>query len=265
MKTRLFVFLIIFLLKTVDVSANLRAPLNISHSPSSNFYHLTNDAEVLQENMTLECDWQFCDVSVDYFVELARPISATVDFIIPKEVTISAKVDKTFVAVQKKSVPFGNDPREKDREIKDFSEKTDGLFKASLPLSVNKGQHQISINYQQPLSQEEVDYGYFSEGYFIGVFQYELWPLNEWKIAADFKFELTVNLKEELLGDWWDSLFSEVNMTCFTVTFTQCEDNETMCRTLKPLNASVASSRLQFQKQLKAPLPDRLVCRISPE
>ena len=269
MKTSVLLIFVMLLLKTVDSPANLRAPQNISRSPSSALYQLAKDARVLGEDMNVECDWQFCEVSVKYIIEVDRQLSASVDFMIPEEVDVAVKVGKSSVVVQKKSVSYGTDRREKDREVKQYPENFDALFQASFPVSLAQGKHEILINYRQPLSLEEVGYGYFSEGYFVGVFQYELWPLNEWDIAPDFRLDLNVNLKADLLNDWWDSLFNDASVNCFTTTFKQCDSGrgsvDEICRTVKPLDSSEDVGGLAVKHQFRAPLPDRLFCKISPE
>ncbi len=265
---QVFAEAVILMLISIESSANLRAPLNIPRSPSSALYQLTKDAQVLHEQMTVECDWQICDVAVKYLIETDKPISATVDFMIPNETNVSAKVGQNAVAVQKKSVAYGKDPREQDREVMQFfKEKTNTVFKATFPLAVAKGRHEISINYRQPLAQEEKGYGYFSKGYYVGVFQYELWPLNEWRVSKDFQLDLSV--QSNAATSWWDSLFSSASINCFTVTFGRCEGSQeaidNSCKTVKPLASATDSAHLVIKEQIHAPLPDRLFCKISPE
>ena len=270
MKTGILAIFATLLLTSTDSNANLRAPLNIPRSPSSALYQITNDTRVLQEKMTVDCDWQNCDVEVKYLIETNKPISASVDFMIPAEADISVKIGQNPVPVQKKSVPYGKDPREQDREVRQFFDKKNTpLFKASFPLTVRKGQHEILIQYRQPLSQEERGYGYFSKGYYIGVFQYELWPLNEWNVSKDFQLDLNIHLKAEALGDWWDSLFNNAGIDCFTVTFKRCSNEQSsgnqLCKTVKNLAAVKDSNHLEITEQIHAPFPDRLFCQISPK
>lgn len=269
MNIRVLMLFSLLLPISADSLANLRAPINISREPSSALYASADAVKVLRENMAVDCDWQVCDVSVKYLIEAAQPVSATVDFMVPQEVEVRATVGTTAVAVHKKSVPYGDDPREKDKEVKQYPEEFDTLFKASFPLEVSTGQHEISIRYSQPLSQEERGYGYFSKGYYVSVFQYELWPLNEWQLAGDFVLNLRVGLKQEALGGWWDGLFNEAAVECFRVTFKRCGDDQSpvdgICRKQQALASSKGSEGLLIESRLAAPLPDRLFCRLSPE
>ncbi len=253
MTPSIFLIFILLLLNSFDSGANLRAPKNISRHPSSTLYPLTRHAKVLREQMNIECDWAFCEVSVKYLIEAQQDISAFADFILPKKTKVSVKVGKNAVAVQKKAIPYGKDP----------------LFKASFPFIVAKGQHEILINYRQSLSQQEVGYGYFSKGYFIGVFQYELWPLNEWQVAPDFNLDLIIKLKAELLGNWWDRLFNQASIYCFTTTFNRCDDEQNIvnekCKTVTPLKSLEKNNPSIVKINMDAPLPDRLFCKISPE
>ncbi len=269
MKTRSLMLFSLLLSVSFQSFANLRAPQNISREPSSALYAPANAVKVLREGMTVDCDWQVCDVSVKYLIEAMQPVSTTVDFMVPQEVEVRATVGAAAVAVQKKSVPYDDDPREKDREVQQYPEVFDALFKASFPLEVATGQHEISIRYSQPLSQEERGYGYFSKGHYVSFFQYELWPLNEWQLAGNFVLDLKVGLKPEVFGDWWDSLFNEASVECFTVTFKRCDEGQgsagNLCRRQQPLASSKGSEALLIESRLDAPLPDRLFCRLSPE
>lgn len=268
MKIRGLLAFAAILLNATDCFANLRPPKIIHHPPSSTLYRLSADPIVVREEMNVECDQHICDVVAKYIIDVENRFSAEVDFMIPGEIDVSVKVGQNSAPVRKKSVPYGKDPREKDAGKDPFFGIFNPLFRASFPLSLEQGQHEILIQYRQPLSQKEFGYGYFSEGYFVGTFQYELWPIKEWKIAPDFALNLFVALKSNSLS-WWEQLVDDISVRCSVTTFTPCKNTggstSEICRTVENLHASEDLGLLVVKTQMHIPLPDRLSCDIGLE
>ena len=81
------------------------------------------------------------------------------------------------------------------------------LYAAPFISEVRKGSNQIIVSYRSPMNVYETEYGYFAKSRWVSSFRYELWPLNEWKLADAFILELNVSIKQKK-PDWFFDIFS---------------------------------------------------------
>ncbi len=247
--------------------ANLRGPIEFFQPPSSALYKPQSDLTVLKESLFFLCSQNECEVSAVYEIAAKTAKELTLEFILPTNEQISVHVGAAPVAVQ--TVPSQPvDIREKDVLPGRFRDKI--LYRASFKAAVHAGVNKINVTYQQPLSAEERDYGYFKDGRFVNYFQYELWPLKDWLLAASFQIDLTVKMKREK-PNWWKRFFGKVrSLKCHAVILEEChfDDGQFQGTVLCQVNSYFRDKPRQqgdylvFSTRWGRDFPERLICEM---
>jgi hypothetical protein len=234
--------------------ANLRAPRRVPHDGSSALYPAAGN-EVLREELSFACKHNACVVTARYTVRAREAQELALSFIVPGAVRVRTSVSgKEQEARMVESEAL--DPRELASLSLDTRQDPQTLHKASFNALLQAGENVIEVRYTQPGDGVERDYGYFSDGSFVYQVRYELWPLKEWTLAADFKLTLNVSYQREKTPSAWKRLFGRFD----TIACANEQGKRVGKRASRSERTSNWSSTLSAKQ-----LPDRLICSMGRE
>jgi hypothetical protein len=125
-------------------------------------------AEVGHEDLAFRCHQKTCRVTATYQVDADRAARVTLDFILPVNVRVSARMGTSVVPVSFTSAASGLEEfrRHLDLDYYEFSilPPAPDLYKASATVDFVAGRNQVTFEYDQSLAAIETDYGYFHAG-----------------------------------------------------------------------------------------------------
>lgn len=202
LRKSLFAAMVLFLVQSL--SANMRAPTHIEHSSGELRAEPEKTArlEVLGETLEFRCPESYkgkidfkafaervCQASVMYRIRSDAPATVKLAFIFSGKSNITWKIGgKTFV-----STPVILRKGEK-RYCNFCPDDFNNVQQSEQVISFAAGMNELQVTYAQPLSYDESNYGYFSDGKWWQGFSYELWPIAEWQWAGDLKAELKFSI-----------------------------------------------------------------------
>jgi hypothetical protein len=232
------------------VHANMRGPVFKSEGSSSSLYFKA-DVKVQREELTFDCGRQFCKVKAAYWLDAKNAFSTELSFITPNEVGVKAQVNQQVVESNTKPLQI---TRTQERRLqKEFPNNADDLRKlhqASFPAQLNAGENQVEVEYSQPLYEFEADYGYFKKSRFLSAMRYEVWPLQEWKLAEDFTLTVQATFQPQVKPNFLERSLG-------TIEIIRCFDD----RQDSPLPMDQRKTPYSQQATfIGAKLPNRLVC-----
>jgi hypothetical protein len=232
--------------------SNMRAPRTEPAMPSSAMGRPAagTTMRVLKEDLTFHCRDRMCRVKASYWVESERAMKVGLDFILPVEAHVIARLGSAAAIPAVTSVePISRDLSERLKlpQTNLFNgAKELPLYRASVAPDFPAGINKMSFEYDQPLAAIERGYGYFSKGVMVPEFRYVLWPLREWARASDFAIDLRVEIEHEP-PSWWKRTFGHRGGIA-------CDD--------VPGKAEQVGSELVFRARIGEPFPDILRCQI---
>jgi hypothetical protein len=249
------------LLAPALAAANLRAPGHVPHSPSSALRAPAGGLTVAGEELTCACA-ERCAVTAVYAVTAAKEARLAFEFILPVKEQVAVRVGRAGAVVR-----VGPAEPLNEREAaglaaagaRSFRGDRVPLYRARFEATLAAGANRIVVTYDQPLGAFERDHGYFKKGRWVQTFQYEVWPLKEWKLAPGFTAKVTVTMPRPAPG-WWKRTFGKVRSIA-------CHGHA------GGKDAPLAGARLtqrgrtlEYRADLgAATLPDRLVCNLGDE
>ncbi|MBL8021206.1 MAG: hypothetical protein JNM27_16170 [Leptospirales bacterium] len=207
MNSRLFSSLILFILLSTSVMANLRAPWQITPFPS--FALVGGKAlVVVAEDLEFDCPDLYknepdfdslrkaaCKVNATYRVVAKADTVVALEFIGPSTDLMTANVNGKSSEIVASGIPLTRKQAEAYGMYpicrfcaSDEMQLKSGRFRAIL----KSGENTIHVTYVQQLALREVSYGYFQDSRWSQGFDYELWPLAEWEIAPDFRMNIRI-------------------------------------------------------------------------
>lgn len=206
--------------------------------------------EVSSEILNIHCDEQQCQVIASYQISSSKVQPIALAFILPVSTTITAKINNQAIPTESTKAAeiqeWSLDPSDYrisvyDREINRYVN-----YEAHFSGTLLKGNNTVTVEYIQPLSRREEDFGYFHSGRYLQTFSYILAPLKQWKLADDFTLNISVRApKKRPDHDRW-SLFKRRNLTCHL-------DNGILTR---------QSVTLMYTATLDKNFPDFLICNM---
>lgn len=247
MPARFFTLLIaiatLLLSGTFSASANMRAAHYLILPPS---FSLTQppavaDLMVLAETLDIECGYAECRVRATYTISSNVQVSLPLIFIMPSEVPVRANVagDDVPVVVSFDETQMWSPPEQSWMYSSTFP-----LYQAAFTGTVYPGENSIRVDYVQPLSLLERDYGYFTHSRYVEKFSYVMAPLKEWRLADDFTMTVTVSTpRKRTKRDGW-SLFKSRKIDCGTPS----------------QRVTKSSERLTLRIKYTQDFPDTFVC-----
>ncbi len=203
--------IILFLLFSTSLYANLRAPIRILESP---FYSINGVAELVvnKETLVFECMEvieQFlrykCNITAEYEVSSQNSDNYKFEFLAPSQQEIKILVNDNLqnYILNKLDLKY---------ECKFCSVGFKELYSIKFSSQLKKSTNTIVIKYIQLLSLEEYDYGYFKSSKWKHFFYYELWPLKEWTLSDTFF--LSVKLIIPNNPSLWERIFKSMKVNC---------------------------------------------------
>ncbi len=242
-----------FLATMGEARANLRAPRTEAQMPSSAVGPPKSDLQtrVLHEDLTFRCQHKTCRVTATYLVEADRFAAVALDFILPVDARVSARVDQARVPVSLTradvaGVAIAERLRLRDHYMVHDPYPMPPSYQATASVELRAGPNQITFEYEQPLGAYERDYGYFHNGRMVLQCFYVLWPLREWARARDFAIDLRFEV-DRPPPSWWKRTFGHpLNVSCDR---------------LRGQRAQVGG-QLIYTAKIGDPFPDYLDCEI---
>lgn len=251
-----------------SASANLRAPRSLIHSPSTALYPPGETLTVHAETLTFVCA-ESCRVTAIYDVESKIDQTLSFEFILPVREKVTAKVGSADAAVVVADAePLADADNKSDFSIRKArfgsSEETAPLFRARFDGKLTTGRSKIAVAYDQPLGGIERDYGYSGDGRFLKEFQYELWPLKEWKLAPGFAITVSLSMKRKppaLFTRWFGAA---PTASCRGVSPAASPDGQPQV-TKFPISPAQTGDRLEIGFSMRDGFPHRLQCFLGDE
>lgn len=202
------------------VFANLRAPWSISRYPSYSLPFVSSQLIVLKEDLVFICDKTFegdgdlskikeqsCNVEATYFIQSNTNVAHTLEFVLPSEKPVSIFVNDSSIENTNSKVLQLTDIEKEGYRLSDLcrycDENINQLYTVPFSAKFQTGSNTIRVTYKQPLSTSEIGYGYFQSSKWMHSFGYELWPLKEWKLDANFEMKIKFTTE---VGGVWDRL-----------------------------------------------------------
>ena len=207
-------------------------------------------ARVLHEDLTFRCRAKTCRVTASYVTDVDRAARARLEFVLPVNVQVGARMGTTPVPVSFTSAADHFDEYRRrldlDPSHPDGSQPAPALYKAEAIVDFAAGRNEITFEYEQTLAATEEGYGYFHDGKMVRNLTYVLWPLAEWTRAPDFTIKLRVEV-ERAPPSWWKRTFGH--------------PTNVRCGGLSGQRAQVGG-QLVYTATIGSRFPDYLYCRI---
>jgi hypothetical protein len=252
MKTSTIGFgLVVVALATYPADANIRGPERVRHLPSSALHGLTAELVVHGEDLAFMCQQDSCRVTAQYSIAASDDVQVSLDFILPNQpIGEVVKVQAGGKAADAKTEPAALNAGEREQipRIHSF----EPLIRARFDLELHRGRNQVSVAYLQPLGVDEVDFGYFTKGKMIKRWDYEIWPVLEWKRAPDFAINVAVSVPRSP-PTRWQRWFGKVD----SVSCGYFGENRDPSQT--PSWQQIGQ-QLQYRFKVKGTIPTRLEC-----
>ncbi|MCE9596413.1 MAG: hypothetical protein K8S54_00445 [Spirochaetia bacterium] len=258
MKLKSATFISLLVLFATPSFANLRAPWHIAPFPS--FALVGNGALiVLSEDLEFDCPALYeddeagldalqksaCKVTATYTIASSGDTRVNLEFIGPSTDAMTVNVNGAAASIATSMIPITR------KQAESYGMYPMCRFCASdeMPLKsgrfsahIVKGSNTIVVRYVQQLASNEISYGYFQDSKWSQGFEYELWPLAEWVLAADFKMNLKIKVPAR-------SFFQRIFGT----------EHPWQCRAVNFGKAGDRSTRLPFPNRNRNPIaPDML-------
>jgi hypothetical protein len=244
---------IVWLAPASIARANMRAPRGEPKPPSSAAaaIGMVSGVEVAGETLKFQCEEGSCAVEARYRLRAAAPTTLDLAFVVPSATPVVVHVGGAGApAMVAAAPPEAFRRKDMDGLADSLDVRRFPVLQARFSANLVVGDNTVVVTYQQPLGQNEEDYGYFHKGRFIEFFRYEVWPLSEWKHARDFRVDGEVTIRRPR-PSWWKRTFSN--------------PRSVGCRGSEPFAHAALEQRgddLRFAFQLTDPLPRRLWCEI---
>lgn len=211
---KILIFNLFFILVSVSLSANMRAPLFLFSPASYAASSVSGELTVKKEDLSFDCPKHEnpssdkggftrealeadCSVSAVYETLAERDGTFRFEFILPSsnETTVTVNEEKSQkinpVIIKKLTDSEKEIYRVRHERCVACTDKNEiSLYRVSFTGALKKGTNRISAEYRQILGYAETSHGYFSSSKWAAEFSYELWPLKEWKLASDFQMNV---------------------------------------------------------------------------
>lgn len=236
--------------------ANLRAPRTIPYAPSSAADLVAEGLTVESEKLAFDCDGRRCHVRAEYLVHAQRSGRIELRFIVPIEAVTIARIAARDGKVQVMEAPALRPVIDRNMAFPFPPAARLPIYQATVVGVVDAGANTLAFEYEQPLGAEEIGHGYSQEGRMVQEFAYALWPIREWRRAASFHIDLSVQMPRAS-PSWWKRWFGATrDVGCVTTTdFGASKAEVTESR-------SERAGRLRYDARLTGPVPLRLDCMI---
>lgn len=219
--------------------ANMRAPIHVNRAGIT-LYAPKANLVLLGEKLIFDCPESFVGKH-DYAKFIARVCRAKVQYSIraPQATEVllqfiySGSKEVSWIYQGKKMVTVARTFTVAKSDLCNYCpDDFNTLQKVQQEIQFIKGESVLEIDYEQQLSYEERNLGYFSTSTWLQSFTYELWPIAEWQWGENPKAELVFSVKarDSFLGFGYkdDAL--------------QCQTIEGETKTLIPLTFSPVKS-----------------------
>jgi len=242
-----------FLTTSGEARANMRAPRAEAQMPSSALGPPKGDLQtrVLHEDLTFRCEQKTCRVTAVYLVEADRVAPVALDFILPVNARVTARVGQAPAPVALTRAEVTGSTINERLRLDQLYVVPDGRpmppsYQATASVELRPGPNQITFEYDQPLGFLERDYGYFHKGRMVGHCLYVVWPLREWARAKDFAIDLRFEV-DRPPPSWWKRTFGHpLNVSCDKVHGQRAQ----------------VAGQLIYTAKIGDPFPDYLDCEI---
>lgn len=231
----------------------MRAPRSEAQMPSSALAPAKGDLQtrVLHEDLTFRCQQKTCRVTATYLVEADRVAPVALDFILPVNAPVTARLGQAVVPVSvTRAEAAGHVINERLRlnylYVLPDDRPMPPSYQATASVELRPGPNQLTFEYDQPLGARERDYGYFHDGRMVQHCFYVLWPLREWARGKDFAIDLRFEV-DRPAPSWWKRTFGH--------------PLDVSCRDVHGQRAQVAG-QLVYTAKIGDPFPDYLNCKI---
>ncbi|MCC5835915.1 MAG: hypothetical protein JJU20_14405 [Opitutales bacterium] len=200
---------VFYFITSLTVQANLRAPTLSFHGPVGSTFTQAEGIQVLNEELEIRFridrsgipDDSFCAITARYRVYASDSADLGLEFVGSAEGELHWKLgDQSGVArlvAQDDTVS----KTESESPLDDWQIQP-ALYSAFFTLAVEPGEQLIELQYKQPTSYMEVDYGYFRSSKFVHSVDYLIGPIKEWELAEDFEMRVQVHIEDAITGTW---------------------------------------------------------------
>jgi len=185
--------------------ANLRAPIEVSHQGSSTLTAPKQAQGLIVKAERLSFDMgapysgmepvrsdavRQVDIQAEYEIEALEDGDFAFAFIAADKAPARVQINDQAVAAEA--------PVAEIRPASTPGEKPSiEQWKIAFTGRLHKGSNTIKVQYLQPLSKQEIHYGYFTTSRWGSLAPYESGPLHEWQLADDFHLDITITAQED--------------------------------------------------------------------
>ena len=218
-----FICVLLLILFTTGLPANIRAPQYLNIPPSGGLKSPSPGLVVKGEDLSFKCEAHklfvgLCEIKAHYKIHSPGKLRAKFTFVLAGQAyTVQARVNAKDSDTGLKAV------EQSEAEKQEYSrggngELTAPPFEATFQGELVKGHNDIIVTYKQPASYLEYDYaGCYpclmpDQGKFRSRLVYLLWPLKEWKLDKDFRLNITVTVEQEEPGLFTRLFGSTINV-----------------------------------------------------
>ena len=234
--------------------ANLRAPKRVPHQPSSVITGLVDGFVVHGETLTFACDPVACRVKATYAIEAKEAASAALQFILPSQPAGGRVVIRARSGQQDATVASADLTTEERGRLRHLRQ-GEPLFRARFEVAFVAGRNEVAVEYLQPLGADEEGHGYFKDGALLRRWDYELWPIREWRRAPDFAIDVVVTVPRKPPSLWQRWFGTVESVACDS--FGGSGESARAAKSTRQVGEQL-EYRTSFRGQF--PLPDRLRC-----
>jgi hypothetical protein len=259
--TQCCVFLAGILVLPLQAQANIRAPRVVVFPASSTLEapEQSSDLVVSEESLsfslapyTEEVPFSdskpgFASVRAIYTIEAERQGQYELSFVTPDATPAT-------VALNDFEIPVGH--------LSPLARPGEGRHKtweSRFQVSLAPGRNVITVSYRQPVSAYEWNVGYFRHPKWHSLIHYELWPLKEWRLAANFRLHVDIRVEDDT--GWFSRLFSGPRWKISACE--QAGDGLSEGNCLVPINIETPEHQILQHYDSGPDFPDRLRIRIS--
>jgi hypothetical protein len=245
----------------LQVQANIRAPRSVVFPASSALEapRQSSDLVVSEESLSFslapyteeipftDSKPGFASVRAIYTIEAERQGQYELSFVMP-DATPATVALNDFEIPASSPTPLAR-PGEAHRKT----------WESRFQVSLAPGRNVITVNYRQPVSAYEWNVGYFRHPKWHSLIHYELWPLKEWRLAANFRLHVDISVEDDT--GWFSRLFSGPRWKISACEQTGDEHSGGNC--LVPISIETPEHQILQHYNSGPDFPDRLRIRIS--
>lgn len=192
---------VILLQNSVSLLANMRAPYHREYKESGTLVRVEG---LVLKSLQISFDFEkyftgkaasvseetgYCNIKAVYTAESRTETEAEFTFISPSGESAAAEIND--IASPVRVTELGGTPQSNRKR---WAVLYEDLYSITFSGKLIQGENTIKVTYRQPMSVDEISYGYFTRSRWSSGVGYEFSPVKEWQLVKGFKAGIDISV-----------------------------------------------------------------------